>query len=214
MSMNLAHYLKDFSAPQPAPAIAHGMDFTDSDMLDTEFPALSQPDPVDVEAERREAYAEGHEAATRELQAQFQAERQEFADSQAQFIAVLQEKHRAETAQIVGDRLRTIAAEIAIAVSEQAAIAMAPLFTDEIAANAIKELAAMMQAAILDGNAGAIVVTGHAELFERLKAELPESDGLLRFVESNDLDLSVDIGETVLVTRISAWTASLKKVLG
>lgn len=214
MSMNLAHYLKDFSAPQPAPAVTHGMDFGDADMLDSEFPALSQPDPVDVEAERREAYAEGHEAATQELQAQFQAERQALAAGHAQAITELREKHRAEIAQTLSDGLRTISAEIAIAVSEQAAVAMAPLFSDEIAGKAIKELAVMMQAAILEGNAGAIVVTGHADLFERLKAELPDSEEFLRFVEADDLDLSVDIGETVLVTRISAWTASLRKVLG
>ena len=214
MSMNLAHYLKDFSAPQPAATVTHAMDFAEADLLDTEFPALSQPDPVDVEAERREAYAEGHEAATRELQSQFQAEHQAQAAAHAEAIAELREKHRAEIAQTLSDGLRTISAEIAIAVSEQAAIAMAPLFSEEVAGKAIKELATMMQAAILEGNAGAIVVTGHADLFERLKAELPESEGLLRFVEADDLDLSVDIGETVLVTRISAWTASLRKVLG
>jgi len=36
---------------------------------------------------------------------------------------------------------------------------------------------------------------------------------MLRHVEMTDIDLSVTIGDNVIVTRMSAWADSLRKVL-
>jgi len=78
----------------------------------------------------------------------------------------------------------------------------------------VSDLADLLRTAILSGEAGTVTVKGPSSLFDALVGNMPEVAGSLRHVEADDLDLSVDIGETVLVTRISAWTASLKKVLG
>src|SRR5262245_27273121 len=64
MSPTLSRYLKDFSAQVPPPPSAIP-DISFEEM--PAFPEVPPEPPVDVEAERREAYAQGHEAATQEL---------------------------------------------------------------------------------------------------------------------------------------------------
>lgn len=216
MSMPLARYLKDFSVPQTATVAlddvgfgASGMDFDDND-----FPALNAPDPIDLDAERREAYAEGHEAAERELREQYEAERHALEAKHRDEIVALQQAHDAAAGRLVADCLRVIAAEIASSVGNQAVAALAPLISRDIAENAVRDLARLIEDAVLAGEAGVITVRGRGDLFEILKAELPECAGQLHHVEADDLDLTVDIAEAVLVTRISAFAASLRKVLG
>lgn len=104
--------------------------------------------------------------------------------------------------------------DLSASISDEVAKGLAPFLSDAVAEAAIAELAAKLEAALLAGDAGKIVVRGPADLFEKLKQALPEAGEALRHVAAEDLDLSVDVGDTVLVTRISAWTASLKKVMG
>lgn len=216
MSMPLARYLKDFGAPQSATVVMNDVGFDAPGMAfdDGDFPALSAPDPIDLDAERREAYAEGHEAAEQELREQFEAERQTLEARHREEIDALQRAHDAATSRLIADGLRLIATDIAASVGEQAMAALAPLVSRDIAENAVKDLARLIEDAILAGEVGVITVKGRRDLFDILKAELPECAGQLNHVEADDLDLTVDIAETVLVTRISAFAASLKKVLG
>jgi len=58
-----------------------------------------------------------------------------------------------------------------------------------------------------------VTVKGPARLFDVLKGTLGEKAGLLRHLETGDVDLTVEFGDAVLVTRMSAWATSLKKVL-
>jgi hypothetical protein len=105
-----------------------------------------------------------------------------------------------------------MAEEIATLVSEATATAIAPIMTEALARKATENLAVLLREAILDGAAAPIVVRGPAKLFDILKGELGEHAALVRHQEADDVDLAAEIGETVLVTRISAWAASLKKV--
>ncbi|MBW8283174.1 MAG: GTPase [Rhizobium sp.] len=218
MSMPLAHYLKDFSAPSGTPSGVIGGDFASLDDagFDTGFSGISEPEPepIDLEAERREAYAQGHEAATAELGERHAAELQALRTAHDEAMAALEARLMGEAARRLAEGLERTTAEIALAISEHAAEALSPFLSREVAAKAVADLAELLRSAIVDGEAGTITVKGPRALFELLLAHLPEQQGRLRHVEDEDLDLSVEIEGTVLVTRISAFAASLKKVLG
>ncbi|WP_416797990.1 GTPase [Ciceribacter azotifigens] len=212
MSLPLARYLKDFSQPAGTPA-SKGMAFPEQEpTFDIDF-AAPEPEPVDIDAERRAAYAEGYEVAERELRQTFEAERQALVDEHAHALDAIRQKFEAETARALADGLHRTAGQIALAVSEQAAAAVAPFLSEQVVARAVGDLAGQLSAAILSGEAGIISVSGPAPLFEMLKEALGDDAHVLHHIEADDLDLTVDIGGTALVTRISAWTASLKKVL-
>lgn len=213
MSLPLARYLKDFSQPAGTPA-SKGVAFSEQEpAFDIDF-AAPEPEPVDIDAERRTAYAEGYEVAERDLRQTFEAERHALVEEHARAMDAMRQKFEAETARALADGLHRAAGQIAIAVSEQAAAAVAPFLSEQVVASAVGDLAEQLSAAILSGEVGAISVSGPTTLFEMLKEALGDDAHVLHHIEANDLDLTVDIGGTALVTRISAWTASLKKVLG
>lgn len=216
MSMPLAHYLKDFSAPASAPSSAIGGDFSavDDVSFDSDFGNLPEAEPIDVEAERRAAYAEGYETASAELGDRHAAERAALKVAHDEAMAALEARLMGETARRLADGLDRVAADIALAVSERAADALAPFLSQEVAAKAVTDLADLLKTAITEGEAGTITLKGPRALFDLLLARMPEATGVLRHVEADDLDLSAELDGTVLVTRISAFAASLKKVLG
>ena len=214
MSMPLARYLKDFSttvAPPAPPAPAFDMPSVDA--FDMDFPALPEPDAVDVEAIKREAYAEGHEAGEKAAAERFEVDRQAIEIAHAQALAERDQKLRDEFADLLATKLPDVIERLSMAVSEQAAIALAPAIGEALAEKAVKDLAELLKAAINAGEAGTIEVKGPRLLFEKLQSEMPEQTSFLRHVEDPDLDLSAEFGDAALVTRISAFTASLKKVL-
>jgi hypothetical protein len=214
MSMPLARYLKDFSTTvvPPAPP-APTFEMPSVDAFDMDFPALPEPEAVDVEAIKREAYAEGHEAGEKAAAERFEVDRQAMEIAHAQALAERDQKLRDEFADLLATKLADVIEKLSMAVSEQAAIALAPAIGEALAEKAVKDLADLLKAAITAGVAGTIEVKGPRLLFEKLQSEMPEQTGFLRHVEDPDLDLSAEFGDAALVTRISAFTASLKKVL-
>lgn len=214
MSMPLARYLKDFStsvAPPAAPAPS--FDLPAADDFDMDFPALPEPEPVDLDALRREAFAEGHEAGEQAAAERFEVDRQAMEIAHAQALAERDQKLRDEFAALLATTLPDVIQKLSLSVSEQAAQALAPVVGEALAEKAVKDLADLLQAAISSGDAGTIEVKGPRLLFQKLQAEMPEHAGFLRHVEDEDLDLTAEFGDAALVTRISAFTASLKKVL-
>ncbi|MFB9950178.1 hypothetical protein ACFFP0_15050 [Rhizobium puerariae] len=213
MSASLARYLKDFSEPETVslPMMVEG--FADSADDDMAFPSVIES-PVDVEAERAEAYSKGYETASEELQRRFEDERQALLAAHAEELAALRERYETETAAVISVRFQEIAGLTAHAISDQTARLLAPLLDEALAAKAVSDMADIIRGAMLDGDLGTLTVRGPLHLFEKLKAALGEPTPLLRHIEAPDLDIAVDIGETALVTRMSAWSASLKKVLG
>jgi hypothetical protein len=214
MSMPLARYLKDFSnaAAPPAPPTP-AFDMPSADVFDMEFPALPEPEPVDVESIRREAYAEGHEAGEKAAAERFEVDRQAMEIAHAQALAERDQKLRDEFAALLATKLPEVIEKLSLAVSEQAAVALAPVIGEALADKAVKDLADLLQAAIAAGDAGTIEIRGPRLLFQKLQEEMPEHTSFLRHTEDEDLDLTAEFGDAALVTRISAFTASLKKVL-
>ncbi|MCK8780128.1 hypothetical protein M0654_09045 [Rhizobium sp. NTR19] len=212
MSAMLARYLRDFSEPEAPPPDMMGAAFdhgTDDD-LHFEVPAAPL---VDLEAERAEAHQQGYQEASETLRREFEEERQALVAAHAAELAGLREQYENQAAATIASRLEEIAAVTAQAVSDQTAAILAPLVDEALAAQAVGEMAALIRAAILDGDAGVLTVRGPVHLFEKLQEALGAENTALRHIEAPDLDISVDIGETALVTRISAWSASLKKVM-
>ncbi len=211
MSASLARYLKDFSEPEIVPLPLEDMPTASN----WEEPVAAPPiaEPVDVEAECARAYNQGHEAASEELHRQFADERQMLAAAHAQEVAALRNQYEAEAAELIAARFREVASLVAQTVSDQTAQILAPLLDEAITAKAVSDMADLVQDAVMEGDVGTLKVCGPLHMFEQLRERLKTSGALLRHIEASDLDLAVDIGETALVTRMSAWSASLKKVL-
>jgi hypothetical protein len=209
VSLTLSRYLKDFSAEQVVPPHVEDMVFAEP----AEFIESPLAPPIDIEAERRAAYMEGHEAATQELTQKHQAELEaRDAASRAEMDA-MRIRYEEQAAEKIAADVTRIAAMLGQAISTEVAAILAPIMTETLTTKAVADLAELVRVAILDGSAGPISVSGPRHLFEVLHDRLGDDGSLLRHVEADDIDLTVTIGESVLVTRMSAWAASLKEIL-
>ncbi|MEZ2222491.1 hypothetical protein [Rhizobium sp. RCC_161_2] len=209
MSPMLSRYLKDFSA-EPSPSVTLP-DLT----FDEAPPFLDSPvePPLDIEAERRDAYAQGHEAATLELSSKHQLELKAIAEAHRGEIDALRAQYQEQAAERIAAGMTQIATMLGQVVNTEAAAVLAPIMTEALTAKAVADLADLVAASILDGDVGPVTVSGPRHLFDILHARLDDHGALLRHVEADDVDLSVTIGESVLVTRMSAWAASLREIL-
>ncbi len=214
MSTGLARYLKDFGDPQPPQPVITDFDadnFTAPDLgAFGDFAETLAPDP---DAIRQEAYAEGYETASVELGARHQDTLDAMRQLHAEEIENLTRTLEEEAATRIAAGLRQIAAVLAERISDEVAHCLAPVLQEEVAAKAVADMADLVRLSILEGEAGPIIVKGPLPLFNILAIEMGEDASVLRHVEAADLDLSVEIAGSVLVTRMSAFAASLKKVL-
>ncbi|MEK1896454.1 MAG: hypothetical protein AAAB20_24815 [Rhizobium sp.] len=210
MSALLSRYLKDFGEPAVVAPVA------EADDLANDFGGfadiVSEP-VVDLEAERHSAHAEGHAEATAALTEKYELEAQTVALVHQREIEELRDRYEVEAAGLIASRLDAMAGEIAELVSATVAKAMAPVMTDVLSQKAAVDLAGILRDAVLEGDVGTVTVKGPARLFDVLKSTLGQKAGLLRHHETGDVDLTVEFGDAVLVTRMSAWATSLKKVL-
>lgn len=211
MSIALSRYLKDFGETNPVAPIVDIDDFA-GDGLPGFAEGVQEPE-IDIEAERRSAYSEGYAAAIVELTEEHERETRAAALNHQREIEELKLRYEVEAAAVIASRLRDIAEEVANLVSAGTAAAIAPVMTQVLADKATTSLAAQLREALMEGVAGPVVVRGPARLFDLLKQELGEHAGSIRHLEADDIDLAVELGDSVLVTRISEWAASLKKVL-
>ena len=209
MTISLAHYLRDFSEPQPVHMPGGLPDAFDGDAL---LP-LPEPEAPDPEAIRAQAHAEGHQAGLEEAEARFAAEREELAAAHRREIEALTGAHDARSAELIVEKINEMSAALAEAISQQTAAILAPLLSAAVAAKAVADMASLIRTAMEEGEVASILVRGPASLFAVLEDRMGGEAGLLRHIESPDLDLTVEIDGSVLVTRISAWAASVKKVL-
>ncbi|MDP9837761.1 hypothetical protein J2T09_002518 [Neorhizobium huautlense] len=220
MSASIARYLKDFGEPQPAPAMLTpefdigGFGGQGGISDDFDFPAVEPEPAIDLEAERAEAHAEGFEAARAQAEEKWTAERQALEAAHAAELAELCARLEVQASEKIEAGLNAIAGKLAAVIGEQTAAALVPFLEQSLADKAVDELADLIRKAMFDGDIGTITVSGPGEMFEKLKTALGSDAPVLRHVEADDLDLSVDIDGSVLVTRLSAWAASLRKVLG
>ncbi|TWF53370.1 hypothetical protein [Neorhizobium alkalisoli] len=212
MSASLARYLKDFSAPPPPVPVMEDP-FADFEPDLPVMPEIPEEPPIDLEAERAEAYAKGQAEATREMQAQWDSDKVAMQVAHEEELNALRKKFEVDLAKTLAGRIQHLGSATATAISEQTAKVLTPILEEAVVTNAVSELATLVNAAVTEGEVSTITVRGPAHLFKKLKATMGSEGPVIKHVESADIDVAVDIADATLVTRLSAWAASLRKVM-
>lgn len=217
MSASISRYLKDFSPPKVDLSLVPPRYFPD---LDDDFPGngafamKQQPQPqVDIEAERSDAFAQGRREAEAEQQALHAAEIAALNARHAVELEAMRVRCENELAAMIYDRFSDMGSQLATMLSDQTARVLAPVMDEVLLQKSIEDLARMIIHSIGVGEGGKITVKGPQALFEALKRHLDDETLIFRHQETADIDLSVEFGDSILVTRIAAWADTVKKVL-
>lgn len=215
MNAMIAKYLKDFS--MPAPAEAAGGDILESlagsSFGDLDFGA-SEPPAIDIEEERQASYSLGFRAATQEAEIRHEEELTAITQAHASDLEQMAAVHEDEVVAMIHRRFQEMTQTLSQSLAEQTLQVLLPVFDEELCRRAVATLAASVHEALQEAGTSAVVVRGPINLYERLKPMF-DADGVeSRLIETNSIDISVEINETVLVTRLAAWAQSLAEVTG
>ena len=215
MSTHLARYLKDFSTPRaPAPVFQPQSFAQESVPASAEPPSFLPALPaVDVEAEKAAAMAEGRAEAEAELQARHEADLAALKEAHKAELEALKAQYEQDYAAALAERFSTLTNEVADQVAAQTAQVLAPVMSQVLTRGAVSDLARMIAEGLKDGGGMTITVKGPSSLFEQLKSHFEEPVPVFRHVEVQDVDLAVEFGDAVLVTRMAAWADTVRKVL-
>ena len=210
MSLQLARYLKDFSPPRPH---SHVRDSAPAGLEEVPFD-LPEPLPqIDIEAERAEAFAAGRAQAEAELASRHHDELEALRLAHAAELAALRTHCDQQAGARIAQRFAQMEVQVADLVASQTANVLAPILGEALSRKAIADLAAMVRAGLSGGEGFVVTVTGPTHLFEQLRSHFEGEAAVFRHQEALDLDLAVEFGETVLVTRMAAWVETIRKVL-
>jgi hypothetical protein len=208
----LTKYLKDFSAP---PVTSVGSDMFNS-LPGGPLPDLHfEPEPqVDIEAERREAHEEGYRQASEELAAKHAEEIEMLKGAHAFQLQGLADAHESETIWMIHTRFHEMTQAISQTIAEETLQVLLPVFDATISTRAISKLSELVRQALTEAEVATVIVRGPERLYQRL-LPLLEADGLqIRFIENTSADISVEINDTVLVTRLASWAQAITEVTG
>ena len=215
MNAMIAKYLKDFSVPAPAEAAGSDLidslaatSFNDFDFADDPLPGAD----IDIDAERRESYEQGFRAASEEAEARHSQQQQADAEAHTAEIELLAAEHEQESLGMIHRRFHEMTQALSQSLAEQTLQVLLPVFEEEFCRRSVSALAEQVRETMQDATVATVVVKGPAALGAKLKLLL-DADGIdSRFIEAATLDITVEIDDTVLVTRLAAWAQSVAEV--
>lgn len=217
MTASISRYLKDFSAPKVELSLLPPRYFPD---LDDDFPAngtFAMKPPVqpqiDIDAERREAFGQGRREAEGEQQALREAEIAALSARHAAELDAMRVRCENEIAAMIYDRFSDMGSQLVTMMSDQTARVLAPVMNDVLLQKSIADLARVITQSVGAGDGAKILVKGPVTQFEALKRHLDDETLVFRHQEADDIDLSVEFGDSILVTRMAAWADTVGKVL-
>lgn len=219
MSSPLARYLRDFGA-EAAPAQMHLNIPVFAEEPAEPAAMLTFDEPVDLEAERQAvhdlAYNEGHQAATEALTTQHAEELANLKEQHEAELAAQKDQFEGGLADYLAKALPELSERISQELSEAAARLFIPLLREKADQAAVEELAAQLRSALAVEIREQVKISGPAHLCDMLRDQLGEQGVEFIFEPSdapNVYDLRVEIGDSLLVTRLSAFAADLERVL-
>ena len=165
---------------------------------------------VDAEARIEEAHTrgvlEGRSAADVEYAALLVAKDAAFEER----LASERQKWAAEEGARLGELLAAGLLNVERRIGEQVGRILKPVFADEVRRAAVSALSQTLRDMLGNGAYARIVVSGPPDLLSALEARVGQVDAALSFVTSERVDLVVHADETVLETRIGAWSKFLE----
>ncbi len=101
-----------------------------------------------------------------------------------------------------------------IEISNLVAATLRPFVTETINARIIDELKAAIVDVLNDPQACQITVSGPAVMLNRLEKCLDETGASIQYIETNDLEITIDIGREKIESRIQAWSKLMNSEIG
>jgi len=199
----LADMLPDFGAPRALPGshpsnIAEGSKEQSAETLEKRLAR----EIAAAEAALTERLLQEHEE-------KLAMERARHAEEMAEAI----DRMGKETAAAIAARFAEMEQQVVATTSTVAARILGLVLTGELQKRAVEEFGRLLTEALKDRDTLRIRVQGPAFLFETLREHMGERAGQLKFIEAPGIDLTAEIDQSLIETRLAEWSQMLAEAL-
>ncbi|PVE22473.1 hypothetical protein DC522_20995 [Microvirga sp. KLBC 81] len=212
MSGGVARLIADFSIPSASEGFGLGMLRRVKAVVEEE-PVRVQSAP-DRQAElirsaEAQARAEEREAARQQLKEALDAEREKHCEELAVQRELWVEQEAAQLSAQIVDSLGNLERIL----SDRVARILAPIIPEALQQKALFEFNEIL-GTILSGEISTVLkVTGPEDMLKAIRARFALREGIIEFVPSDDVEVTLVAGDTTIQTQLSSWSIRLKEAL-
>lgn len=212
MSGSIADLISDFSNPAPSEGFGIGILRR---VRQAAEPEVSVPEPVvDQQADlirsvEERIRAEEREKARRQLDEALSAEQERHREE----MAVQREIWVEQEALQLSSQIINAIGNLETLLSERAARILAAVIPEALRQSAIAEFNEVLGKILSGENATLLRVTGPEDMLSAIKAGIVMRDGIIEFVASDAVELTLVAGDTTIQTQFDAWSERLQALL-
>ncbi|MEP2979486.1 MAG: hypothetical protein ABJO86_08375 [Lentilitoribacter sp.] len=199
MSFAFAQHLEDFGQPKGFASVSM-FDTSPSDAMDIQ----SEPE-IDIDEVKSMAYQDGYNAAIAELQQQKKAAEDALRAAQAQEILALEANLGEAMAQKIAQDARHQIDENCQTISQEVGQILSHVVSSELVDQSVRQLQDLIRAAFADDEAAQIRIEGPQVLVDKMQGTLGEDFAKIDVNTNGNTELSVEIDETLMVTKLNDW---------
>lgn len=208
-------YLTTFNAPQPAND-AHEASKSLASLMDNTASACVDP-PVDEDERHNSieltAPQESELSASKVTEAEIETKITLAVDAERQAgehrLRQAREDWKTEIADSLADRLQQAITSSINCFRDDVAVILTPFVSQEVFNQTIEELTVSIKKALAGADDPAIEISGPADVIEKLSRALADRDIAIIPRESEETDIRVHFGSTMIQTALETWLARL-----
>jgi hypothetical protein len=176
-------------------------------------PALPRPPAVDTAQLSEQAFARGVENGKALARLMFDSQlAEEVAKLQAE-LASERDRWMHDEAVKFGNAMQAALGAIEQNIASATARILQPFLSKTLQTQAVAELQEMLQALLNKGSELRVDIFGPPDLVRALVAGLQCKDAVVTSHEGSQCDLRVELGQTVLETRLAAWFGKIEEAM-
>lgn len=212
MPGGVANLIADFSTPSVPEGFGLGVLRRVKAVVEEEPAQVQSPPDRQAElirAAEAQVRAEEREAARRQLRETLDAEREKHREELAVQRELWVEQEAAQLSAQIIDSLGNLERVL----SDRVARILASIIPEALQQKALAEFNEIL-GTILSGDISAVLkVTGPEDMLKAIQTRIATRDGIVEFVPSDDVDVSLVAGDTTIQTQLSSWSIRLKEAL-
>jgi len=209
MPDGIASLISDFSSPGPADGFGLAVLRRVKQVQEEEV--VHVPSAADRQAELiqsavAKALAEEQAAAQRRLEAALEEERKRHLEELAAQREIWVQQEALQLSSQIVEAIGNLEALL----SEKAARILAAVIPVALKQNAIAEFTEILGTILSGENESLLKVTGPEDILSAIKAGMALREGIIEFVRTDDVEVTLIAGDTMVQTQFSGWAERLQ----
>lgn len=199
MSLAFAQHLQDFGSPSGLPQLTMMPEISRGEV--TPVAELS----VDIDAEKTVSYQEGYSAASQALSEEHAAQLEILAQSHRDELVKKEDEIYTQFSQELTSRLAVQIDQVSQDIKSEVSAILMQIIEGDLVRRSIEQLDDIIKSTLKENPNSKIEIRGPSIFLEKIKTNLGEELGHINLAETENADLTVEIDQSILKTRLFEW---------